>query len=96
MKITIRRILSVILIFALLFTLANMILYCAVETICEDTIEKPFRYESQGLFGTLTKIETTEQNKDGYTKFCIKHGEPSFWSISENINYLIKTSQNNS
>ena len=94
MKITIGTIIGFIITFLLIFLLANYLIFSMCKNLCEESELKPFRYESQGLFGTLTKIETTEQNADGYAKFCIKHGEPSFWSISENMNYLIGTSSN--
>ena len=65
------------------------IVYHMAASICDKSEILPFRYESQGWLGTLTKIRTTTQNADGYARLCVRTGNPEFFKISENINYIL-------
>jgi hypothetical protein len=82
---------SIILIFFLIFSIiliiANFILYDMVKLMCLEEKEVPIRWESQGLFGVLTAIPTTEENMDEMGRICIRTGEPSFFSLSENLEF---------
>lgn len=80
----------------ILFLFIHLITYNMASSICVDKELKPFRYESIGLFGTLTKIETTEENADGYSMFCIRTGEPEFWKMSENLEFILEQTKKNS
>lgn len=72
--------------------IANEIVYGMAKSMCEESAVRPIRYESQGLFGVLTPIETTPEKADGYGRVCTKTNEPNYWSISENIKYLVDKS----
>lgn len=72
-----------------LLLMSMYLVYLMAASICEKSEVLPFRYESQGLLGTLTKIPTTPQNADGYARLCISTGNPKFFKLTENINYLV-------
>ena len=72
-----------------LLLIAMQIVYLMAASICDKSGVLPFRYESQGLFGQLTKIPTTPENADGYARLCISTGNPEFFKLTENINYLV-------
>ena len=80
-------------VFVGLFLLCNLIVYNMASEICDEFEIRPIRYEPQGLSGILTAIETTPENADAYGEVCVKHGDPSFWYILENLNYIIEKSQ---
>lgn len=69
---------------------ANFLVYSMATKICLETEEVPIRWESQGLFGVLTAIPTTPQNMDEMGKICIKTGEPSFFSLSRNLEFILE------
>lgn len=75
--------------FVIVLGIANHIVFVMASSVCEKSEVKPVRYEPQGLFGVLTKIETTEKNADGHTEICVTTGNPEYFSLLENINYLI-------
>lgn len=75
--------------FIIVLGITNHIVFVMASSVCEKSEVKPFRYESQGLFGILNKIETTEENRDGYAKLCITTGNPKYFSLLKNINYLL-------
>ena len=80
-----------VILFVLIFLfLANVVICDMVKSMCEESAVRPIRYESQGLFGVLTPIETTPENADGYGRICIKSREPNFWSILENLKYVVE------
>lgn len=73
-----------------LLLMAMYMVYLMAASICEESKVLPFRYVSQGLFGqTLTKIPTSPQNADGYARLCISTGNPEFFKLTENINYIV-------
>ena len=78
-----------------LFLVVNFIIFNMVKEICDESELKPVRYELGGLFGNQKiPIVTTPENADGYEKVCIRTGEPTPFSISENLEYLFnKTSE---
>lgn len=81
---------------ALVLLMAMYIIYLTAASICEESKVLPFRYVSQGLFGqTLTKIQTTPENADGYARLCIRTGNPEFFKLTENINYIVNSGVEN-
>jgi len=97
-RLTLRGILFFLFIFLISFLIVNLFLFNLANITCTKFDVVPYRYESVGLFGTLTKIQTTEENADGHSRLCVEtaNGEPSFFSISENMNLILKQAQKNS
>ncbi len=85
----IKGVLIFLVIFTILLLLAMYIVYLMAASICDESKVLPFRYESRGLFGVLTKIQTTPQNADGYGRLCVSTGNPKFFKLTENINYIV-------
>jgi len=76
--------------FSLVLLITNTIIYFMAKEMCEKSEIKPIRWELGGLFGNQKiPIETTEGNQDSYKRICIKTGEPSFWSMNKNIEYIV-------
>lgn len=74
----------------LLLTLCNLIIYNLAKEMCDESEIKPVRYELSGLFGNeKIPIITTEGNHDSYERVCTRKGEPDFWDMSYNIEYII-------
>jgi len=85
---------TLIVVFSLL--IANTIIYNLASEICAKSEIKPVRYELGGLFGNIKiAIVTTEGNEDGFERVCIEYGKPQFFSISENLDYIIKMEKEN-
>lgn len=74
----------------ILFLIANLMMFNIAKSICQESEVKPVRYEFSGLFGTKHLIITTPENSDSYERVCIKSGTPKFFTISENINYVLE------
>lgn len=76
--------------FLIVLLITNFIVYNMAKSICLEKKEVPIRWESQGLFGVLTAIPTTIDNADEMGKICIRTGEPSFFSLSQNLEFILK------
>ena len=77
-------------IFFLMLTLCNLIIYNIAKEMCDESEVKPIRWELGGLFGNQKiPIVTTEGNQDSYEKVCTRRGEPDFWDMNDNIEYII-------
>lgn len=83
MSFNIKGIVILLIVFIMLFLFTNNILYELAKKKCTEVEIKPVRYEYSGLFGDKKiMVETTEENKDGYGRICIKTGEPKFKRIN--------------
>lgn len=83
-------ILMLLLTFSIVLLIANLVVFNMAKTICLEKKEVPIRWESQGLFGVLTAIPTTIENADEMGKICIRTGEPSFFSLSQNLEFILE------
>jgi len=75
--------------FSIVLLISNFIVYSMAKSICLEKKEVPIRWESQGLFGVLTAIPTSETNMDEMGRICIRTGEPSFFSLSQNLEFIV-------
>ena len=64
--------------------------------MCVESEVKPVRYEMSGLFGNQKiPIVTIDGNHDSYERVCIRSGEPRFFSLAENLDFIVKQSVEN-
>ncbi len=86
----ISTIIGFIILCLIVLLISNLIIYSMAKSICLEKNTIPIRWESKGLLGTLTAIPTTKENMDEMGKICIRTGEPSFLSLSQNVEFIIK------
>ena len=66
-------------------------IYSLASSKCEESEIKPVRYVSSGLLGNQNRpVITTDANADTYMRMCSRTGNPSFFSIADNIEYILE------
>lgn len=86
----IKKILILLIPLIIMVLIMNHAIFLMASSVCEKSEMKPFRYETKGFFGTLIKIETIEENNDGYSMFCIVKGNPDYFALFNNLNYIVE------
>lgn len=95
-KLTLGHLIVTLIIVSFVLLCLTLVVHEIAQGICDESEVVPFRYESQGLFGTMVKIETTENNADGHARLCINWHETRFFALSDNLNYILEKAQEQS